>query len=85
MPKSAFTDAYGLVVDTLIAARKAAGVTQTELADRLGKPRPFVSKYERKVRRLDVAEFCAIARALRRDPSDLFSEAIRRMPKKFEI
>jgi transcriptional regulator with XRE-family HTH domain len=85
MPKSAFTDAYGQVVEALIDARKAAGITQSELGERLGKPQPFVSKYERKVRRLDVAEFYAIARALRRDPVELFSEAIRRMPRKIEI
>lgn len=85
MPKSTFTDAYDYAVDTLIAARKDAGLTQVDLAERLGKPQPFVSKYERKVRRLDVAEFCAIARAIRRDPVELFAEAVKRMPKRIEI
>ena len=39
-------------------------MTQVELADLLGRPQSFVSKYERGERRLDVVEFLEIADAL---------------------
>lgn len=52
---------------------------------RLGKPQPFVSKIERGVRRIDVVEFCAIARALKLDPVELFASVCARLPKVVEI
>jgi transcriptional regulator with XRE-family HTH domain len=51
-----------------IQARKSAGLTQVGLADLLGRPQSFVSKYERGERRLDVIEFCEVCRALGIDP-----------------
>lgn len=48
----------------LVSARDRAGLTQQQLADRLGKPQSFVAKYEGGERRLDVVEFMTIARAL---------------------
>ena len=47
-------------------------MTQVDLARALDKPQPFVSLVERGERRLDVIEFCQIARALGVDPSVLF-------------
>ena len=43
--------------------RAEAGLTQTEIAQRLGQPQSFVSKYESGERRLDVLELrqvCAV-------------------------
>jgi len=54
--------------DQFIQARKSTGLTQVELADRLGRPQSFVSKYERGERKLDVVEFCEVCRALGIDP-----------------
>lgn len=51
-----------------IQARKSSGLTQVGLADRLGRPQSFVSKYERGERKLDVIEFCEVCRALEIDP-----------------
>lgn len=65
--------------------RKDAGVTQVDLAARLGKPQQFVSKYERGDRRVDLVEFIAVCRALRVDPKDAFAAVLRRMPKTFDI
>lgn len=62
--KSVFTEGYDGFVEKLTAARKAAGVTQADLAKRIGKPQSFVSKYERRERRLDVVEFLVICRAI---------------------
>lgn len=55
----------------LISERKRYGLTQVELAERLGKPQSFVSKYERGERRLDVIEFIEVATALGTDPAKL--------------
>lgn len=52
----------------LIDARVAGGLTQAELARRLGRHQSFVSKYERGERRIDVIEFIALAKALNLDP-----------------
>jgi transcriptional regulator with XRE-family HTH domain len=57
----------------LVAARKAAGLTQQAVALRLKKPQSFVAKYEGGERRLDVVEFIAIARALGADPLKLIA------------
>jgi transcriptional regulator with XRE-family HTH domain len=85
MPRSVFTDAYATMLETLVAARKRAGVSQVELSERLGKPQPFISKIERGVRRIDVIEFYVIARALDLDPVALFSSIARKLPRTIEI
>lgn len=56
--------ARSLLRRILKAKRKAAGFTQAELADRLGRPQSYVAKYESDARRMDVIELIAIARAL---------------------
>jgi transcriptional regulator with XRE-family HTH domain len=55
--------------ELLIAARKKAGLTQQDVADRLGRPQSFVAKYEGGERRLDVVEFLQVAAALGADPA----------------
>ena len=72
--KSLHSDEYEAFLQVLIAARKDAGITQQDLADTLGKPQSFVSKYERRERRLDVVEFITIARAIGLDPSETIRE-----------
>jgi transcriptional regulator with XRE-family HTH domain len=66
--RSAFTREYARFRTILIDARKAAGLTQVELAGKLKRPQSFVSKYERGQRRLDVVEFLDVARVLDLDP-----------------
>jgi len=66
--KSVFTKRYCLFLDGIIAARRCAALTQQQLADRLGRPQSYVSKYERGERRLDVLEFVDIADALDVNP-----------------
>ncbi len=85
MPKSVFTDAYRELLNLLVETRKAVGVTQVELAERLGRPQPFVSYFERGERRVDVIEFVAIARALGIEPVALFGDLIARLPDEIEI
>ena len=56
-------------------ARKDAGVTQVELGKRLGQRQTFVSKFELGERRLDVAEFVAVSRAIGTDPLKIIEAA----------
>lgn len=74
MKKSVFTDKYEVFITCLIAERKAAGLTQQQLADRLNKPQSFVSKYERGERRLDVVEFLAVVQATGADACKLIKK-----------
>lgn len=71
MPSSIFTQRHQAFIAFIASTRKAAGVTQAELAARLGKPQSFVSKVERGERRLDVIEFCQVAEALGREPAEM--------------
>ncbi len=58
----------------LVVARKAAGLTQVEVAQRLDKPQSFVSKYEHGERRLDFTEFVELADILSIDVSQFNDE-----------
>ena len=71
MPSSIFTQRHQALIAFLATARRDAGLTQVELATRLGRPQSFVSKVERGERRVDVVEFCEIAEALGHDPAEL--------------
>ena len=62
--KSVHTERYQRLLAMLIGARKEAGLTQTELAVKLGRPQSFVSKYESAERRLDVIELLQICEAI---------------------
>ncbi len=62
---------YRAAVQAVVDARRQKGLSQRDLAERLGKPRSFVSKIESRERRIDVVEFIAIAIALRMTPEDL--------------
>lgn len=72
MPKTSFSEPYRATIGLLVEARKAAGVTQTTLAEQLGKPQSFVAKFEGLERRLDIVEFFAIADAIGLHRSALF-------------
>jgi transcriptional regulator with XRE-family HTH domain len=63
--RSAHQPEYLEFVSQLRRVRKAAGVTQAELARRLHKPQSFVSKAETCERRLDVVEAARWCAALK--------------------
>lgn len=64
MKKSIYDDENRLLVAMLKEARIRAGMSQQELAEKLDHYRTFVSKYEARERRLDVAEIRKICVAL---------------------
>jgi len=85
MSKTVFTGYHRDLVQTLIDARKKAGLTQTELGERLGKDQTFISLVERSQRRIDVLEFYAYSRALNADPFELYAELIAKLPEHIDI
>ena len=68
---------YCRIVAALISARKDAGLSQSLLAGRLGRPQSFVSKYEHRERTLDVAEFVHVSMAIGADPVALLANILR--------
>jgi transcriptional regulator with XRE-family HTH domain len=68
MPTS---DRYAPLREALIAARRERGLTQSEVAVRLGKAQSFVSKYESGERRLDVIEFIEVCQILGTKPASI--------------
>lgn len=59
--------AYRLFLRHLREARLTAGLSQAEVAKRLGRPQSFVSKCESGERRVDVVELQAFARLYRKE------------------
>ncbi len=68
VPRSPHNHAYKLFRAMLTELRRDKGVTQEVLADLLGVPQSYVSKYELGERRLDLVETLEICRALNTDP-----------------
>jgi len=55
------TSRYRTFLKRLIAARKAAGFTQSQVSSQLGRPQSYMSKCEQGERRLDVIESAELA------------------------
>lgn len=64
LQKSIHTSDYEVFLRLLRRVRAEAGLTQAELAQRLGQTQSFVSKVERGERRLDVVELRWWCRAM---------------------
>jgi len=74
MAQSTHNPDYRLLLTVLKAARKHAGVSQVDLAERLGNTQTFVSKCERGERRIDAVELVEFAEALGVPPLGLLGE-----------
>ncbi len=68
---------HGALIATIIHARKAAGLTQRQLANKLKRSNSFVWKIEAGERRVDLLEFIEISRCLGQDPVQMFSRVLR--------
>lgn len=76
MPVSRHTARYKRLQTALKAARKAAGLTQAQVGERLGRPQSYVNKYETGERRIDVIELLDLARVLKFDVKDLLRDLV---------
>ena len=64
MKKNLYTHRQRILLDLLRKIRKDAGLRQDDVAERLGRPQSFVSKYESGERRLDILELYDVCGAL---------------------
>ncbi|MCW5680006.1 MAG: helix-turn-helix domain-containing protein [Xanthobacteraceae bacterium] len=68
MPKSIFSPRHKRLAELVARQRRAAGLTQAEVARKLGRHQPFVANIESGERRLDVVEFLQLATVIDLDP-----------------
>lgn len=64
MKRRGYATAYDKLAALFREERLRAGLTQSELAKKLGRPQSFVAKYEAGERQLDVIEFLLVTRAI---------------------
>lgn len=74
MQKSNFTYTYKLIIERLKAARAKSGLTQIDVATKLGTTQSFVSKIENGERRLDVVEMLKFADLYKLDTNKLLKD-----------
>ncbi|MCV2882162.1 helix-turn-helix domain-containing protein [Actibacterium sp. XHP0104] len=74
MEKTLTSKAHAKLVRMLIDKREAAGITQTELASKLGEYQSFVARLESGQRRIDVVEFIELVRVLNFDAAGFIEE-----------
>ncbi len=76
--KSIYTQEYKFMLEWLAKQRQLAGISQQQLAEKLGKPQSYVSKFENSERRLDIIELIEICQAINSDPIELVTLIIDR-------
>ena len=64
MAKTLGSKRHQALIALLVERREAAGMTQAQLADRLGEYQSFVARPESGQRRVDVVEFLELAEVL---------------------
>lgn len=69
MGKTLGSKRHKALIDLLIERREAAGMTQADLANRLGEYQSFIARLESGQRRIDVVEFLDLAEILGFDPA----------------
>ena len=75
MTKTIRSSGHEALREAIIAARKAAGLTQAELAIKLRCHQSFVARIESGQRRIDVVELVVLARATQSDLHKLLEVA----------
>ena len=68
------------MVDQLVALRHAAGLTQRDVADRLGVVQAYVWKVEKYQQRLDPLQLVEWLRAINADEKKFLTEVVGAMP-----
>ena len=76
---------YQAVVEVIVRARNAAGMTQRDLATALGKTPSFVAKIEQRERRVDLLELIAISRALGIKEVDMLKSILVQLPRRIDL
>lgn len=76
MAKTLGTPEHKALIALLIEKRETAGLTQTELAFKLGEYQSFVARLESGQRRVDVIEFLKLSSVLNFDPHQLLDQLL---------
>ena len=66
------------VAEVLAAARKAQGLTQRDLASRVGRPHSVIGMIESEQRQVTLPEFITLAEAIGSDPIELLRSVMKR-------
>ena len=81
-----FSGGYSVLITTLVTMREQAGLTQRQLADRIGREQSFIGRIETRQRRIDLVEFCWWARCCDLDAEEelakVTNEILKLIPKK---
>lgn len=67
MNKSVYSENYKNIIERLKSARLDVGLSQQDVANKLGKPQSYISKIESGERRLDVAEIKLFSSIYKKD------------------
>lgn len=78
-PNTVFSEEYRALLRTIVDARKDAGLSQRDLAARIGKCPSHVGMIERGQRRIDALELYRMAKAFAIDPAELFGRIAQRI------
>jgi transcriptional regulator with XRE-family HTH domain len=73
MLKSTLSPEYEFVKQTLIRIRNEAGLTQRDLANRMGREQSFIWRIETGERRIDIIEFAWLCKAVGKDPTMVYA------------
>jgi transcriptional regulator with XRE-family HTH domain len=79
MARSLHTAAHRELVSAVKALRNGAGLSQRELAGRLGREQNFVARVETGGRRIDLIELVAICAACEGDPAAEIAALVKRI------
>jgi transcriptional regulator with XRE-family HTH domain len=80
MQKTIYSKMAQQVHVTIAEMRQKAGLTQRELAKRLGREHSFVARIEQGERRVDVVEFYLICKACKASPSKVIGSLYKKFP-----
>lgn len=72
--RSIYSEEYQAAISRLVEARKAAELTQGQVATAWGRDQSIIAKIESCVRRLDIAEFVALAIIVNADPHAIIQD-----------
>lgn len=76
MLKTIHQDRYSQLIDEMVKLRKDRKMTQTQLAQQLGKPQSYVGKIETRERKLDIIEFVDWCNAIGQSPSEVLKSQL---------
>lgn len=74
-----FSPEYEILPAALVEQRVRAGLSQRELAKKMGRSNAHISRIERQQARIEIVEFCNYVQACGADPVRIFSDILHRL------